>query len=215
MKVAIIGTGNVGSALGGSFARAGHDVVLAGRDAKKAREVASQVGGSAAASAADAARDAEIVVFAVPFAALDDVAADIRESAVGKTVVDVTNPLTADFSGLATDGGPSAAEQLAERLPKAHVVKAFNTLFGSLQSDPDALGQPVDALVAADDDNARNQVLALASSIGLRAINAGPLNAARQLEALAWLNMRIQMQTGGDWRSTFVLVGAPPAALAA
>ena len=127
----------------------------------------------------------------------------------------MTNPLKADFSGLATEGGPSAAEQLAAHLPEARVVKVFNTVFASVQADPTALGQPADALIATDDDGARAQVAELASSIGFRPVTAGPLDAARQMEALAWLNMRIQMQSGGDWRSAVVTLGVPPAAIAA
>jgi NADPH-dependent F420 reductase len=215
MKVAIIGTGNVGSALGGTFARAGHNVTLAARDVEKARSVASKVGADAAGTAAEAARDADVVILAVPFAALEDVAEDLAEATVDKVVVDVSNPLTPDYSGLATEGGPSAAEQLAERLPRARVVKAFNTVFGAVQANPRAHGRPADVLLATDDDDARATVAELASSTGFRPIAAGPLEAARQMEALAWLNMRIQMQSEGDWQAAVVILGAPPAAVAA
>ena len=214
MKVAIIGTGNVGKALGGSGARAGHELTFAGRDIDKARQIASGIGASAAATAAEAARDADIIILAVPYAALSDVASDFAGAADGKVVIDVTNPLTPDYSGLATEGGPSAAEELAGLLAKAHVAKAFNTLFGALQAEPGALGHEIDALFATDDDAARTKVTALISSLGFRPIDAGSLNAARQMEALAWLNMRMQMQYGGDWRSTFVLLGAPAGAIA-
>jgi NADPH-dependent F420 reductase len=215
MKVAIIGTGNVGSALGGTFARAGHGVTFAARDENKAREVAEQVGASTAATPAEAARDADVVVLAVPFGSLDEVADSLGSSAEGKPVVDVSNPLTPDYSGLATEGGPSAAERLAERLPSARVVKAFNTVFGAIQANPSAHGQPADVLLASDDDDARATVAELAASSGFRPVAAGPLNAARQMEALAWLNMRIQMQSQGDWQAAVVILGAPPAAIAA
>jgi 8-hydroxy-5-deazaflavin:NADPH oxidoreductase len=209
MKVAIIGTGNVGTALGGSIVRAGHDVTMTGVDDDKAQRVASDVGASFARTPAEAAAAAEVVILAVPYGALIDVANAIGEIADGKVLIDVTNPLTPDYSGLATDGGPSAAEQLATALPSARVVKAFNSLFGSLQGDPDALGTKVDALFATDDDEARERVVELIDSIGFRAVDAGPLDAARQMESLAWLNMRMQMRYGGDWRSTFALVAAP------
>ncbi len=215
MKVAIIGTGNVGSALGGTFVRGGHQVVLAARDSGKARSVAAAIGADAAETPAQAARDADVVVLAVPFAALDEVVEALGDAAAGKAVVDVTNPLTPDYSGLATEGGPSAAEQLAERLPTARVVKAFNTLFGANQANPTAHGRPADVLLATDDEDARATVSELASSSGFRPVAAGPLNAARQMEALAWLNMRIQMQSQGDWQAAVVILGAPPAALAA
>jgi hypothetical protein len=209
MKIAIIGTGNVGRALGGSITRAGHDVTLAGLDDAKARRVASELGASAGRTPAQAAADADVVILAVPFTALQDVATALGDQAAGKVVIDATNPLKPDYSGLATDGGPSAAEQLATLLPGAHVAKAFNTLFGSLQAEPDALRTTVDALFATDGEEARKKVAELIDSIGLRPVDAGPLEAARQMESLAWLNMRIQMRYGGDWRSTFVLLGAP------
>jgi NADPH-dependent F420 reductase len=215
MKVAIIGTGNVGRALGGTIARAGHEVTLAARDADKTREVAREVGATAAETAAQAAEGADVVILAVPYAALPEVAEELGVQAAGTVVIDVTNPLKPDYSGLATDGGPSAAEQLAERLPEARVAKAFNTLFGSIQADPDAAGTTADALYATNDDEARRTIARLIASLGFRPVDAGSLDAARQMEALAWLNMRMQMQYGGDWRSTFVLVGAPDGATSA
>lgn len=212
MKVAIIGTGNVGKALGGTLTRAGHEVTLAAQDVEKTREVAAAVGASASAGIADAARDADVVVLAVPYGSLEDVAGSLGSAADDTVVVDVTNPLTPDYSGLATAGGPSAAEQLAEMLPKARVVKAFNTLLGSVQADPAALGRTVDGLFATDDDEARDTVTELLGSAGFRPVDAGALDAARQLEALAFLNIKMQMAFDGEWRSAFVIVNPPAAA---
>ena len=211
MKIAIIGTGNVGSALTTALTRAGHDVTVAARDADKAAAVASELGAAAGPSPAEAASAADIVVLAVPFGALGDVARSIAGQTAGKIVIDVSNPLKPDYSGLATDGGPSAAEQVAEALPDAHVAKAFNTVFASLQANPTAHGVILDALYATDDERAGETLAEVIRSIGFRPVNAGPLRSARQMEALAWLNMSLQMRTNGDWRSAFVLVGAPPA----
>jgi hypothetical protein len=212
MKVAIIGTGNVGSAIGGTLARAGHDVVFAGRDQDEVQRIAQTVGAEAAASPAAAVNAADVAILAIPWGAVDDVTRDIRDASDDTVVVDVTNPLTSDYSGLATTGGPSAAETVAQRLPRAHVVKALNTLFGSVQADPAALGTRVDAFYATDDPIARERIAELLSSIGFRPVNVGGLAAARELEALAFLNIRLQMLTGGDWRSAFVLQGAPASA---
>ena len=212
MKVAIIGTGNIGKALGGTLTRAGHHVTLAGRDADKARNVAADVGAAAAATPVDAARDADVIVLAVPFAALEDVAKELVSVADGSVVIDVTNPLTADYSGLETAGGPSAAERLAELMPNAKVAKAFNTLFGSVQADPNALGTTVDGLYATSDDDARVKVAELLRSAGFRPVDAGQLEAARQLEAMAFLNISMQMAFNGEWRSAFVIVNPPEAA---
>ena len=212
MKVAIIGTGNIGKALGGTLTRAGHDVTLAAQDPEKTRAVAADVGASAAAEPREAARDADVVILAVPYRALEDVAKEIGPSADGTVVIDVTNPLTPDYSDLETAGGPSAAERLAKALPKAKVVKAFNTIFGSVQANPTALGTTVDGLFATDDDGARETVTELLSSAGFRPVDAGSLEAARQLEALAFLNIRMQMAFNGEWRSAFVIVNPPTAA---
>lgn len=215
MKIAIIGTGNVGAAIGRSSAAAGHEVTFAARDAEKARRVAAETGASAAASPAEAARGAEVVILAVPYTAAEQVAQELEGQAAGKVVIDATNPIRADFSGLATDPGTSGAERFAQLLPGARVVKAFNTVFAGLTADPATHGTLLDALYATDDAGAGETVAALASSIGFRPVSVGPLAAARELEAMAWLNIRLQATTGGDWRSTFVLVGAPSLAIAA
>jgi predicted dinucleotide-binding enzyme len=212
MKIAVIGTGNVGKALGGSLARAGHDVTFAARDEAKTREIAAELGAASSPTAEAAARDAEVIVLAVPYGAMPAVAREIASAAKGKVVIDVSNPLKSDYSGLATEGGPSGAERLAEPLIDAHVVKAFNTLFASVQADPAALGSTVDALYATDDDEARTAITAIAESVGFRPIYVGPLTAARELEALAWLNIRLQMLTNGSWNTAFVALNPPEAA---
>ena len=215
MKIAIIGTGNVGSALGGSFVRAGHEVTFAARDEAKTRQVASEVGARAAGSPSAAVDGAEAIVLAVPYAEALELASELSGPVSGKILIDATNPLKADYSGLATDGGPSGAERIAAVASQSHVVKAFNTLFASLQANPSLHGQAADALIAGDDAEAKATVAELARSIGLRAIDAGPLASARELETLAWLNIALQLRTGGNWNSSFVLLGAPEKALAA
>jgi NADPH-dependent F420 reductase len=213
MKVAVIGTGNVGRALGTSLSRAGHDVTFAARDAAKTRQVADEVGARAATTAAEAVEAADVVVLAVPYGALGTLAAEIRDRVSGKVVIDVTNPIKADYSGPALATG-SGAEHVASLLPDARVAKAFNTLFATLQADPGTLDTLLDGLYATDDESARATLADLIRSVGFRPVHVGPLAAARELEAIAWLNIRLQMTTGGDWRSSFVLVGAPVAAIA-
>jgi len=215
MKVAIIGTGNVGRSLGSSLTKAGHDVTYAAQDAAKTRAVAGEVGGHAETNPTAAVAGAEVVVLAVPFGAVEGVAGTIADAVGGKVVIDATNPLRSDYSGLATGDGPSGAERVAARIPGAAVVKAFNTLFAGIQADPGTLGTTVDALYATDDDAAAATVATLAQAIGFRPVRVGPLAAARELEALAWLNIRLQMTSGGSWKSSFVLVAPPEAAVAA
>lgn len=212
MNIAVIGTGNVGSALGSSLVKAGHRVTIAGRDTAKAGEVAEAIGAGAATSVGEAAAGADVIVLAVPYGSLETVATAIAAATAGKVVVDATNPLNADYSGLATTG-TSAAEQLAAALPGARVVKAFNTLFASNQADPAGQATTLDALFATDDDDAANTLADLAASIGFRPVRVGSLAAARELESLAWLNIRLQLQAGGAWQTAYVLVAPPEAAL--
>ena len=215
MRIAIIGTGNVGSALGGSFSRAGHEVTFAAQDQVATQALAESLGATAATSAATAVDAADIVVLAVPYGAIDDVAAEIVDAARGKVVIDATNPLKADYSGLATEAGPSGAERIATRLPGARIVKAFNTIFASIQADPAGQAQTVDGLLAGDDAAAKATVAELLRSMGLRPVDAGPLAEARALEAIAWLNISLQLRNGGSWRTTVSLVNPPEQSLAA
>ena len=151
MKVAIIGAGNVGKALATSISRAGHDVTISAKNPEHAHEAASGIAATAADSNAAAAVDADVVILAVPYGkAGAEVAAEIRDEVAGRTVIDVTNPLKSDYSGLATD--TSAAEELQQQLPEANVVKAFNTIFASNQAQPT---RDIDGYVAADDEKAK------------------------------------------------------------
>lgn len=210
MDIAIIGTGNVGSALAGSFVKAGHSVTIAGRDADKARSVATATGATPAASARDAAAAAEIVVFAIPFVESgESVAREVADVVDGKVVIDVTNPFKPSRDGLISDEGPSAAERIQAWLPNARVVKAFNTLLASRMADPTESDAPIDAFVATDDAAAGATVLELAGSIGLNPIAVVPLSLARHLEGLAFLNITLNVANGGSWQSSWRLVDAP------
>jgi 8-hydroxy-5-deazaflavin:NADPH oxidoreductase len=201
MDIAIIGAGNVGRALATSMTRAGHHVTFAANHPEHARQAAAEVGAAAAQSSAEAVRGADVVVLAVPYGAVDAVAGEIASEAAGKVLIDVTNPLTPDFSGLAVEG-TSAAEEIQRRLPDATVVKAFNTLFASNQASP---RKDLQALIASDDEAARQQVLDLAGSMGFSPLAVGPLRAARTLEAMAFLNIGLNVANGWGWTSAWVL----------
>ena len=202
MKVAIIGSGKVGKALGGSVARAGHDVVITASDPEHARAAAEQIGATPAKTNREAISDADVSILAVWYPiAVGEVAPEIAGAAAGRVIIDVTNPVKPDLSGLATNGR-SAAEELQEKLPGAHVVKAFNTIFGSNQANP---RPEVQVQVAGDDADAKQKVQQLAASLGMTAIDVGGLSAARYLEGMALLNMQINATQGGDWTSRWVL----------
>ena len=202
MKVAIIGAGNVGRALATSITRAGHDVTLSARNPANAEEAAREIGASAAASNSAAVADAELVILAVPFVgAGGEVATEIRDEVAGKTVIDVTNPLKADYSGLATEDS-SAAEEFQKLLPEASVIKAFNTIFASNQANPTP---DIDGFVAGDDDKAKQQVISLVDSMGFTPLDVGPLRAARFLEGMAYINIGLNAGNGWDWTSAWKL----------
>lgn len=192
MNLSIFGTGNMASGLARLFAKAGHRVTLASRDLAKAQAVAAELGDDIqAGSFADAAATAEAIVLAVPY----DAAADVIGAAgglAGKVVIDITNPLAADFSGLSIGHTTSAAEEIQKRAPKAKVVKAFNTVFASvLQNGGKAAGKPVTVFVAGDDAEARKTVVSLAESAGLKGLDTGSLASARYLEPVAALNIAL------------------------
>jgi 8-hydroxy-5-deazaflavin:NADPH oxidoreductase len=209
MQVAIIGSGNVGKALAGSFTRAGHDVTLTASNPDHAREAAAQSGGRAAGSNREAAAAAELVVLAVHYPLVDGVVAELGDALAGKVVVDVTNRVDPADPGSTMDG-TSAAEQIQARAPEARVVKAFNTAFAARQADPVVEGVALDAFIAGDDDQAKRVVAELAGSIGFRPIDAGPLVMARALEAMALLNITLQLRNNWPWQAGFKLVGPTP-----
>ena len=209
MKVAIIGAGNVGTALANSIGRAGHDVIITSRDPNDAQQAASSSGARVADSSAAAAAEADIVIPAVGMGDIEALAQEIAEPAAGKPVVDVTNRISFGETGPEIDTTSSNAEVISELLPDSPVVKAFNTLFATHQDDPVADGLQLDGFVAGDDPSAKAKVLELVKSIGLRPIDVGPLVRARQLEALAFLNMTLNIVNNGTWQSGWKLVGAP------
>jgi predicted dinucleotide-binding enzyme len=207
MDIAIIGAGNVGKALAGSFKRAGHQVTITAEHPQHAADAALATGARAAASNAEAIAGSDFVVLAVPETALEALAAEISDAARGKVVVDVSNRPTPNPAGAPT----SVAEELQARLPNSRVVKAFNTLFASRQANPEINGLKADAFVAGDDDAAKKTVLDAVESAGFRPVDAGALSAARTLEGMAWLNISRNL-AGGTWQDAWILVGPDAAA---
>jgi NADPH-dependent F420 reductase len=209
MKIAIIGAGNVGTALATSFKRSGHDVIIASRDPQDAGGAAAATGARVGGSNAAAADGADVVVLAIPFSSVPEVVAEIEPAVAGKPVVDATNRMSFGANGPEIDTTTSNAEDLARLLPGAHVIKAFNTLLASNQSDPIAEGVQLDGFVAGDDAVAKATVLQLVASIGLNPVDVGLLSRARQLEGLAFLNIVLNVAHAGTWQSGWKLVGAP------
>jgi len=204
MRVAMIGSGNVGRALGRGLRAAGHDMTFSAAHPERAEAAAADVGGKAASSNAEAARDADLVILAMPFTAGEAVAHDIAQSVSGKAVVDVTNAGATTVSELAP-GARSAAEAFARWLPDAHVVKAFNTAFAGRLANPVQDGRPLDGFVAGDDAAAKAAVMALVDDVGFASVDGGPLANAAMLEGMAMLNIWLNANNGWDWTSAWRL----------
>ena len=211
MNVTIIGTGNMARGIATRLIAGDHEVAIVGRDAAKAEQLATGVGNGASGAKATAAQLAEalrndVVVLALPYGAALDFAKANADGLNGKTVVDISNPLNATYDGLVTEPGSSAAEQIAALLPLSKVVKAFNTTFATTLVGGVVRGEPLDVLVAADDDDAKAVVLGLVREGGLRAIDAGKLERARTLEGLALLGITLQGPLGLGFQSAWKLV---------
>ena len=149
----------------------------------------------------------DVVVLAVWYAALEDVLGRYGDQLDGKVVVDITNPIDVDaFEPLKLEAG-SAAQEIAAKAPGARVVKAFNTTFAGTLAEGRVAGEPLDVLIASDDEEAKRTVSRIVSDAGLRPIDAGPLKRARELEALGYLHMVIQQPLGTNFGSTVKVLG--------
>ena len=206
MRIAIIGSGNVGGGLAASAVKSGHDVVVSASDPANAEKTAANTGATAAASSVEAVQGADLVVLAVPNGAVTDVVSALGSALDGHVLVDATNPLNDSYSDLTTTG-VSAAEQLQQQAPGVRVVKALNTVFASRYANPSENGQPLTALIAGDDADAKTTVARFVDSLGLRPVDAGGLRMARALEEIAFLNISLNAANDWTWQSHFALVG--------
>jgi hypothetical protein len=183
-SISVIGLGGMARALAARAAAGGNAVEVTGRDAAKARDLAAGLGGGATAGTFGTAPAGDIVILAVPYASALPVVARYGDALAGKVVIDITNPVNADATGLVTPDGSSSAQEIAKAVPaSAHVVKAFNTVFGHVL----APGRPLDVLFAGDDARAKASVSAFIESLGLRPLDAGGLAMARWLEGAGLL----------------------------
>jgi len=199
MNIAIIGAGNIGSGLARTFGRSNHGVTVTDQDPAIAEAVAQKLASEGtnveAQPVSHAVQRADIVILSVPFGAVSTVA-DSGDF-TGKIVVDVTNPLKEDFSGLVLGFDTSAAEEIAKTLGTAKVVKAFNTVFAQIYDHGlDFGGRAVPAFIASDNAEAKATVIELARGAGFDPVDAGPLTNARYLEPLGYLNIQFGYMLG-------------------
>ncbi|TXS42156.1 diguanylate cyclase [Streptomyces sp. uw30] len=187
--ISIIGTGKMGQAIAGLAAKGGHTVEQLNT------------------SAGDKPVTGDIVVLAVPYPAVADIVAERGDQLVGKVVVDITNPIdSATFDGLTVAADSSAAAEIAAALPEARVLKAFNTNFAATLAAGTVGGQPTTVLIAGEDADAKALLADVVGAAGLRAVDAGGLKRARELEAMAFLQISLAAAEKISWTGGFGVV---------
>lgn len=212
MKIGVLGTGDVGRALGRGFVTLSHDVKMGARDAanEKARAWARETGLRASTGTfAEAAAFGDLVVLATLGVANENVLRAAGPATFrAKVVIDATNPL--DFSAgmppkLAITGDDSAGERVQRLLPEAHVVKAFNTVGNPLMFKPSLPGGPPDMFICGDDDKAKQQVAGLLRDFGWGVVDLGGISASRYLEAMCMVWVLHGARTN-TWNHAFKLL---------
>lgn len=190
MKIAVIGTGNIGAAYARALADAKFEVVIGHREPSKAAALAQEISPNVEGGGISAAfKLADMVLLALPYPAIAEVLADAGDL-TGKVLIDVSNPLSADFQNLVVGLTTSAAEQIQTAAPSAQVVKAFNTIFAGLVPAQAREGKQLQVFVAGDDAAATAQVRELARALGFVPVNAGPLRNSRFLEPVGMMNIQ-------------------------
>jgi 8-hydroxy-5-deazaflavin:NADPH oxidoreductase len=200
MRIAILGFGSVGQQFARLFGRVGHEIII-GR-----RPTSDQKLSYPSAPFKEAVEQAEVVAIAIPFTACAEVLPELSEVTAGKIIIDSTNPLNADWSPKLLGQENSASEEISRLLPKAYVVKAFNTIFADVMDKPRRNGQAIAAFIAGDNDGAKQKVIDLANQIGYAPIDTGSLYTARYLENMAHLNIQIAVSQGGGTNAAFIYI---------
>jgi predicted dinucleotide-binding enzyme len=202
MKITIIGAGNVGTALGSGWTKAGHQITYGVQNPQddKARGLLAAQPQAKVASNADACRNGDVIVFSTPWGGTE---AAIRNcgSLAGKIVIDATNPLKADVTALACGFNTSGGEQVAQWAVGAQVFKTMNQVGFGLMDHPSLKAASKPVMFVAGDDAGKPKVLQLVADLGFEAIDVGGLEYARLLEPLAmlWIHLAVFKGQGLDF----------------
>jgi len=208
VKIAILGTGSVGSALGTRWSKAGHSVTFGSRrpDSEKVLELLERCApGTNAVSAKEAIAGVDVVLLAVPWPAARQTLADLGDLG-GRVLIDCSNPLTADFSGIELGHSTSAAEEIARWAPTARVVKAFNSASVRVMNDPTFGDYRATMFYCGDDPAAKDMVKQLIAALDFDPVDAGPLASARYLEPLAMLYIHLAFKQGWGSNCAFKML---------
>jgi predicted dinucleotide-binding enzyme len=212
MKIGIIGGGNVGAALAKGLGEAGHQIMLSFNKDQKELEATARKYGARTGTPAEAVSFGEVVALAVPWSVVE-LALRQAGSLEGKILWDCTNALTADFTGLAVGTTTSGGEIVAQLAKGARVVKAIPPSAALLLSDqPTIGGEPVAALVCADDAAAKAVVSELVKALPSRPVDFGPLSNARFAEPAMMVIVRLAFGLNRGWRLGLALLSEDPPA---
>ena len=214
MNVTIIGAGNMGRGIGTRAAAGGHSVTFVDANPDVAEQAAADVqkaaknGAEVSTSSLGDVQLGDVVVLAVWYGVNLDLAKQLGDKLAGRVVVDIANPLNATYDGLATAADSSSAEDLARAVaPGAKVVKAFNTTYAGTLVAGQVDGRPLDVFIAGDDAEAKEKVAQLVKDGGMRPIDTGALNRARQIEGMQLLHIVTQGTLGTNWGSAIKILG--------
>jgi predicted dinucleotide-binding enzyme len=203
--ISIVGAGNIARAVATRALAAGYDVQLLVRSRENGGSLAGELGGAVTVDSLGARIGGDLVVLAVPYSAAAEAISALGDLD-GKILVDSTNPINAEFTGLVTAPGTSGAEAIAAVAPGATVVKAFNSVFAGNILAGGKNGQPLDLLIAGDDADAKAAVTAFGEKTGFRVIDTGALSQSATLEALAFLHMQLQFTRGTNFGSAIAII---------
>ncbi|AQP48581.1 diguanylate cyclase [Tessaracoccus aquimaris] len=188
-KVTIIGGGKMGKAISNLVTTGGNTVEILTR------------------SDAVTAVTGEIVVLAIPFGAVDDVLARRADEFAGRIVVDITNPVDFDtFDSLVVPADSSAAAELQAKLPQSKVLKAFNTNFAATLESGKVGDATTTVLIAGDDQDAKQSLADIVDASGMKALDAGPLKRARELEAIGFQQLVLAASNQVGWTAGFAVI---------
>ena len=212
MKIGFIGTGNVGGTLALALGKKGHSVYLGSRNPKAADIVSllSRIGGNASGhSLSEAIGKSEVIVLALPWKITEEVVKSFSKELSGKILIDCTNPLKEDLSGLVVGHSTSGGEIVQAAAPLARVFKAFNTTGFNIMENPVLESRKSAMYFCGDDQGSRDIVRNIVADVGFEPVDGGPLSTARLLEpfALLWIASAYKFGQGREFSFNIIRKG--------
>jgi predicted dinucleotide-binding enzyme len=211
MNVTIIGNGKMAKGIGLRLANSGHSVHLHVRDIQKGEELAkileevAEKGAAVSVSEIGSPTD-KLAILATPYGEVSDITKQY-DGFADTIIVDITNPVDFDTFELIPEPGKSGAEEIAVLMPKAKVIKAFNTILAGTLGSGKVDSKELDVMMAGDDQEAKAELAELIKTSALRPVDVGPLANARHLEGLGLIHMAVQDQLHTNWGSTIKILG--------